>query len=112
MVAAMKNDTQLMRALIDAKADQSAQDPNGRTAFTLEDIAKREAAGREAARLEAARAAEAARAVALEAAREEAARKAASPAATQAAGRTVALDPGLADLALAIIMIGTGGGGA
>ncbi len=108
MVAATKNDTQMMRALIDAKADQSAQAPNGMTAFTL----ARKAAEREAAQVEAARAAEAARAVALEAAREEAARKAASPAPTQAAGRTVALDPGLADLALAIIMIGTGGGGA
>ncbi len=108
MVAAMKNDTLLMRELIYAKADQSAKDPNGMTAFTLENIAKREAATREAAQLEAAR--KAAARAASEAAREEAARQAAL--ATAGTRRTAALEPGLADLALAIIKIGTGGGGA
>ncbi len=102
----MKNDTLLMRALIDAKADQSAKVPNGMTLFT-ENIAMREAAGREAAQLEAARKAAPPGRAALEAV--EAERKAAS---ATAGTRRTAPDPGLADLALAIIKIGTGGGGA
>jgi hypothetical protein len=109
MLAAMKNDTRLMQALIHANADPEAKDPSGKTAFTLANIAEREKARREAEDLEATRKAASARA-ALEAAREEAARKA-----THGGGprpdevRSAA--NGLADLALVIIKIGTGGGG-